>query len=77
MAMAPLTKLGGDLNFLSASMDWSVERPVRRGEEITAELKITSLRPAEGMQKISFDGRVSCGSETVIRGQSRGVILDA
>ena len=75
LVIAPLTKLGGDLNYLSARMEWTVERPVRRDEEVTAELEVTGLEQTEKMQKISFDARILCGSEVVVRGRSQGVIL--
>ncbi|MCZ7415133.1 MULTISPECIES: hypothetical protein [unclassified Streptomyces] len=75
LAVAPLTKLGGDLDYLSQKMDWSVARPVGRGEEITAELEVTRLEPTEGMTKIAFNARIRCGDDVVITGRSKGFIV--
>lgn len=77
LAVAPLTKLGGDLDYLSGRMDWEVTRPVRRNEEITAELEVTRLEPTDGMTKIAFDARVRCGDEVVITGRSKGFVIGA
>jgi hypothetical protein len=78
LTAAPLTKLGGDLDYLSAKMEWQVTRPVRRSEEITAELEVTRLEPAEGgMTKIAFDARVRSGDELVITGRSKGFVIGA
>lgn len=75
LVMAPLTKLGGDLNYLSGRMDWAVTRPVRRAETVTAELEITRLEAADGMTKIAFDARLRCGDEVVITGRSKGFVI--
>jgi hypothetical protein len=75
MVIAPLTKLGGDLSYLSGGMDWTVGRPVRRDEALRAELEVTSLEPGDGMTKIAFDGRVRCGGELVLTGRSRGFVV--
>jgi hypothetical protein len=75
LVIASLTKLGGDLNYLSGRMDWSTSRPVRRDEAITAELEVTQLEPSGGMSKIVFEGRVRCGDEIVVRGRSMGFVI--
>ncbi|MBW1598026.1 hypothetical protein [Streptomyces sp. JJ38] len=75
LVVAPLTKLGGDLDYLSQKMDWSVARPVGRDEEITAELEVTRLEPTEGMTKIAFNARIRCGDDVVITGRSKGFIV--
>jgi hypothetical protein len=75
LVIAPLTKLGGDLNYLSGRMDWTASRPVRRNEAITAELEVTRLEPTEGMTKIAFDARLRCGEEIVIQGRSKGFVV--
>jgi hypothetical protein len=74
LVIAPLTKLGGDLNYLSGRMEWTVARPVRRDEAVTAELEVTYLEPTDGMPKIAFDARLRCGDEIVVTGRSRGFI---
>jgi len=75
LALAPLTKLGGDLNYLSGRIDWTASRPVRCGEKVTAELEVTRLEPTDGMTKIAFDARLRCGDEIVIKGRSKGFIV--
>lgn len=75
LAVAPLTKLGGDLNYLSRKMEWRAVRPVARGAEITAELVVTRLEPTEGMTKIAFDARIRSGDEVVLSGTSRGLVV--
>lgn len=75
LVVAPLTKLGGDLNYLSGRMDWTVSRPVRRDEAVTAELEVTRLEPTEGMTKIAFDARLVVGDEVVSTGRSKGFIV--
>lgn len=75
LTIAPLTKLGGDLNYLSGRMDWSVTRPVGAEEAVTAELEVTRLEAADGMAKISFDARLKCGDEIVVTGRSKGFAI--
>jgi hypothetical protein len=75
LVIAPLTKLGGDLNYLSGRMDWRTSRPVRWDETITAELEVTQLEPTGGMSKITFEGRVRCGEEIVVQGRSMGFVI--
>src|SRR5215468_11231060 len=75
LVIAPLTKLGGDLNFLSGRMDLSTSRLVRRDETLTAELEVTHLDPTDGMSNIAFEGRVRCGDEIVVQGHSKGFVI--
>lgn len=75
LTVAPLTKLGGDLNYLSGKMEWKAIRPVGRNEVITAELEVTRLEPAEGMTKIAFEARIHVGEELVITGRSKGFVI--
>ena len=75
LIIAPLTKLGGDLNYLSSRMEWAVTRPVLREERITAELEVTRLEPGEGRTKIGFTARLRCGEEVVVTGRSSGYIV--
>ncbi len=77
LTVAPLTKLGGDLDYLSQRMDWRATRPLGRNEEIVAELEVTRLEPTDGMTKIAFDARIRCGDEVVITGRSKGLIVSA
>lgn len=75
LTIAPLTKLGGDLNYLSGRMDWTVSRPVRRDEPVTAELEVTRLEPTDGMTKIAFEARLVVGGDVISRGRSKGFIV--
>jgi len=75
LVIAPLTKLGGDLNYLSSRIDWATSRPVRRDETLTAELEVTRLEPTGGMSKIAFDARLRCGDEVVVQGHSKGFVI--
>ncbi|WP_157440637.1 hypothetical protein [Actinokineospora inagensis] len=75
LVVAPLTKLGGDINYLSGRMVWSVSRPVAVGETITAELEITRLEPTGNGTRIAFDARVLSSAEVVVSGESKGVVL--
>lgn len=77
LVIAPLTKLGGDLNYLSRSMRWTHHRPVRSDEELTAELQVTRLDRQDEVVKIAFDARIRAGGEVVLSGTSRGVVLGA
>jgi hypothetical protein len=77
LVLAPLTKLGGDLDYLSRSMEWSHHRPVSAGETLTAELRVTRLERAGAVVKIAFDARVLAGDDVVISGTSRGIVLGA
>ena len=76
LSVAPLTKLGGDLDYLSRRMDWTAARPIRRDEEIVAELEVTALETTDGgTTKIAFDARIRSGDEIVITGRSKGLIV--
>lgn len=77
LVVAPVTKLGGDLNYVSGRMELSATRPVRAKEAVTAELEVIRLEPADGRTNIEFDARLRCGAEVVIRGRSKGFILAA
>ena len=75
LVIAPLTKLGGDLNYLSGRMNWLLRRPVARTESLTAELEVTRLDQAENAVKAAFGCRVHCAGELVVSGDSRGLVL--
>lgn len=75
LVIAPLTKLGGDLNYISRQMDWTTHRAVRADEEIHAELEVTALDGRGPMVKIRFDARIRDeAGEVVISGTSKGLI---
>lgn len=75
LVIAPLTKLGGDLNYISGGMSWTSARPVSRAEMLTAELEVTRLEPAQKVVKVGFNARIRSNSEVVAEGRSKGVIL--
>jgi len=77
LVIAPLTKLGGDLNYLSRTMRWRHHRPVRSDETLTAELQVTRLDRQGDVVKIAFEARIRTGDEVVLSGTSRGVVLGA
>jgi hypothetical protein len=77
LVIAPLTKLGGDLNYLSRSMEWRHHRPVRCDETLTAELRVTRLDRQGDVVKIGFSAAIRAGGDVVISGTSRGVVLGA
>jgi hypothetical protein len=77
LVIAPLTKLGGDLNYLSRTMEWRHHRPVRDDETLTAELHVTRLERQGDVVKIAFSARIRAGDDVVLSGTSRGVVLGA
>ena len=77
LVIAPLTKLGGDLDYLSRTMEWRHHRPVRADETLTAELHVTRLDREGDAVKIAFTARIRAGDDVVVSGTSRGVVLGA
>jgi len=77
LVIAPLTKLGGDLNYLSRTMEWRHHRPVRSDETLTAELHVTRLERQGDVVKIAFEARILAGDDVAVSGTSRGVVLGA
>jgi hypothetical protein len=75
LVIAPLTKLGGDLDHVSRQMEWQVHRQVRVTETIQAELEVTALEPRNSIFKIAFDARIrTSDGDVVLSGHSYGVI---
>jgi hypothetical protein len=76
LVVGPLTKLAGELNYLSRYMDCAMARPVRCDEVLVAELEVTRLDPADRIVvKVEFKARVRCGDEVVASGRSNGFLL--
>lgn len=76
LVVAPLTKLGGDLNYLARKMVWRHHRAVEVTEKLTAELEIVNLTADEGFHRIVFDARIRAGQgDVVLSGTSKGMIL--
>ena len=70
-----VTKLGGDMNYIARTMDFEMIKPVKEGEDITGELKVIALVRTAKRFKLIMD--CTCRNalgETVITGQSRGLI---
>lgn len=75
LVIAPLTKLGGDLNYISRQMTWTMHRAVRPDEEICAELEVTALDESGPMSRIEFAARIlDLAGGVVLSGTSRGLI---
>jgi hypothetical protein len=76
LVIAPLTKLGGDLNYISRQMTWTVHRVVGLSDDIEAELEVTNIDETGSTIKIAFAARIrAADGELVISGDSSGVIL--
>ncbi|GAA4910047.1 hypothetical protein ACFPM3_11425 [Streptomyces coeruleoprunus] len=76
LVVAPLTKLGGDLDYIARKMTWSHARAVGVDEELTAELEILQLEENTGFHRIAFDARVRGNDgDVVLSGRSKGIIL--
>ncbi|MBX7059621.1 MAG: hypothetical protein K1X75_16270 [Leptospirales bacterium] len=70
-----VTKLGGDMNYVARTMDFEMRKPVHEGDAITGELRIVALVRTAKRLKLTMD--CTCFNalgETVIAGQSRGLI---
>lgn len=75
LVIASLTKLGGDLDYLSREMEWEVYRQVHAGETIQAEVEVTALEQRASMLRIALNARIrGSDGELVVHGQSHGVI---
>lgn len=75
LVAAPLTKLGGDLDYIARKMVWTHARPVAVTEELTAELRVLSTEEQPAFHRITFGARVWVGEELVLDGHSKGVVL--
>jgi hypothetical protein len=76
LAIAPLTKLGGDLNYISRRMSWTVLGSAAPHELIEAELEVTHLDDSGSTVKIAFAARIrNEAGDVIITGQSNGIIL--
>lgn len=75
LTISPLTKLGGDINYLAGRMTWTATRPVGVTETLDAELEITGLKPVEGGTQVALAARVRCGGEIVVNGRGEGIVL--
>jgi len=71
------TQIGGSLDFLSRTMDYEFLRPVYVGDHITCTARIESVEKKPGKTRLLISMRfVNQRGEDVIRGSTRGAVLD-
>ena len=71
------TQIGGSLNFLSRTMDYEFLRPVYVGDTITCTARIETVECKPGKTRLLVSMRfVNQAGEDVIRGSTRGAVLD-
>ncbi|GAB2596787.1 hypothetical protein GCM10027168_31970 [Streptomyces capparidis] len=75
LVLAPLTRLGGELDYIARAMTWRQERPVAVGEPLEAELELVRSAEEEAFHRLTFDARVRASGSTVLTGSSEGVVL--
>lgn len=69
------TKLGGDLNFIAATMDFEFLRPVYAGEALVCVGIVDSVVPEPKRLRVKFSFTVNnAKGKQVLRGSSSGVI---
>ena len=75
LALAPLTKIGGDLNYIAQRMAWTAHRRVVVGERLEAQLIVQRLEERESVIKISFAARIiGEADDIVLHGESNGIV---
>jgi hypothetical protein len=78
LVIAPLTKLGGDLNYISRHMSWTMTGTAAADEAVTAELEVVHLDDSGSTIKITFTGRIrNAAGEVIVTAESNGIILRA
>ena len=71
------TQIGGSINFLSRTMDYEFLRPVYVGDTITCTARIETVEHKPGRTRLLVSMRfVNQSGEDVIRGSTRGAVLD-
>jgi acyl dehydratase len=71
------TELGGRINFLSRTMDYEFLRPVYVGDTVTCTARIEQVEPRPGKTRLLVSMRfVNQAGEEVVRGSTRGAVLD-
>lgn len=76
LMIAPLTKIGGDLNYIAQRMVWTAYRRVLVGERLEAQLDVQRLEERESVVKIAFAARIiGEAGDVVVNGESNGIVL--
>jgi 3-hydroxybutyryl-CoA dehydratase len=71
------TKLGGDLDYIAASMTFDFKRPVYAGEELLCRGKVTSVRKEKDRLAVTFSFVVTNPrGKTVLEGRTKGIIRE-
>jgi acyl dehydratase len=71
------TEVGGSLNFLSRTMDYEFLRPVYVGDTVRCTARIETVERKPGRTRLLVSMRfVNQAGEEVIRGSTRGAVLD-
>ena len=70
-----VTKIGGDLNYISQEMLLRFEAPVYEGEEVTGRITLTGVIDKRLRKKIEMECNLFKGDVPVVRGTSYGQIL--
>jgi len=71
------TQIGGSVNFLSRTMDYEFLRPVYVGDHVTCTARVESVERKPGRTRLLIAMRfVNQRGEDVIRGSTRGAVLD-
>jgi 3-hydroxybutyryl-CoA dehydratase len=71
------TEIGGRINFLSRTMDYEFLRPVYVGDTITCTARIEQVERRPGKTRLLVSMRfVNQAGEEVVRGSTRGAVLD-
>jgi acyl dehydratase len=70
-----VTKIGGDLNYISQEMLLRFEAPVYEGEEVTGRITLTGVIDKRLRKKIEMECNLFKGDVPVVSGTSYGQIL--
>lgn len=71
------TEIGGSINFLSRTMDFEFLRPVYVGDTVRCTARVEEMEKRPGKTRLLVSMRfVNQAGEDVIRGSTRGAVLD-
>jgi 3-hydroxybutyryl-CoA dehydratase len=71
------TKLGGDLDYIAATMDFVFKRPVYAGEELLCRGKVTTVKKEKGRLAVTFSFVVTNPKgKVVLEGKTKGIIRE-
>jgi hypothetical protein len=78
LTLAPLTKIGGDLNYIAQRMVWTAHRRVLVGERLEAQLVVQRLEERESGVKVAFTAQIiGEAGDVVVHGESKGIVAKA